>query len=120
MAHQYGQETKGLLAELPLSPEGRFLLDATDPTTHFHPKHQKWTHPRLDEPHVHHVMTRGNEVLACDLGTNKVWRLRRGDSTKGEDAWVVNGAVQDGLADGDGPRHAAIHPERECTPDGHR
>ena len=56
-------------------------------------------------------MTHGTDVVTCDLGCNKLWRLRQGG--EGDSArWVVSGVV-DGFDDGDGPRHAVIHPNGE-------
>lgn len=106
---------------LPLSPTtGRFEARATDTASHFVPSHDrgKWSHPRLDAPHVHQVIVRddddgGLEVLACDLGNNVVWRLEH--VAYGNEAWKVKGQIGSGLKDGDGPRHAVVHPKRQSV-----
>ena len=89
------------------------MTHATVPSQAFQPVYTPSTHPRQDEPHVHQIVVRQREVIACDLGSNKAWRLRLG----GEDdktRWVVCGTIEDGLVDGDGPRHAVVHPNGEC------
>ena len=93
---------------MPLSPEGRFLTNKTEPSHHFNPKYSPLSHPRQESAHAHQVVIHGAEVLVPDLGSNKVWRLRLGGQ---EDIsrWVVNGEIG-GLEDGDGPRHVVVHP----------
>lgn len=104
------------MAMLPLDPTtGRFAAKATDPAQHFVPSFEKgkWSHPRLDAPHVHQIVIReNNEVLACDLGNNVVWRLAYApDAAESSCPWAVRGKI-DGLQDGDGARHAVLHPTR--------
>ena len=103
------------MACLPLDPDtGRFLTDRTQESQAFHPKYTPSPshHPRLDAAHVHQVIVRDNEVIACDLGCNKVWRVRMG-GPEDKSRWVVGGTIEEGLVDGDGPRHAVIHKNGE-------
>ena len=97
-----------MLSSLPLDPAGRFTSKSTDPARRFYPPYTPSSHPRLDAPHVHQVLCNGDEVITCDLGNNVVWRLAR-DEVAGDGSWLVRGVI-DGLAPGDGPRHAVIHP----------
>jgi 6-phosphogluconolactonase (cycloisomerase 2 family) len=55
---------------------------------------------------VHQVLVHNDEVITCDLGNNKVWRLTRAESGSG---WAVKGSIDD-FEPADGPRHAVIHP----------
>lgn len=88
---------------MPLFENGRFASQST--SHHFIPQHEPWSHPRLDSPHVHHALTHGTEVITCDLGSNKLWGLKQGEKD-----WDVIGTIE-GFEDGDGPRHAVVHPD---------
>jgi 6-phosphogluconolactonase len=112
---QYNQQGHGSMTCLPLDPDtGRFLTDRAQDSQTFHPVYtpSPSNHPRLEAAHVHQVIVRDNEVIACDLGSNKVWRLRMG-GPEDRSRWVVEGTVESGLIDGDGPRHVVIHPNGE-------
>lgn len=109
---QYMPDAQNLTC-LPLDPEtGRLLTKATQDSQAFIPTYTPSQHPRLEAPHVHQIIAREEEVIACDLGCNKVWRLRLGGPDD-QSRWVVGGTIEEGLVDGDGPRHAVVHPSGE-------
>ncbi|KAL0577525.1 hypothetical protein V5O48_004466 [Marasmius crinis-equi] len=58
--------------------------------------------------HPHMVFEHGNEVLVPDLGSNKIWRLRKKDHI-----WQILGDIPQPI--GSGPRHIAVHDDRLFT-----
>ncbi|KAF8322042.1 hypothetical protein DL93DRAFT_1241531 [Clavulina sp. PMI_390] len=61
---------------------------------------------RQTGPHPHQAFLYGEEVLMPDLGSDKVWRLGRANSTRSGTSvgqWQINGYIQQ--PSGSGPRH---------------
>lgn len=61
-------------------------------------------HNRQEAPHSHQIVIHGDEIIVPDLGSNVVWRLRYSDGQ-----WETVRSVN-GFEEGDGPRHAVLHP----------
>lgn len=54
-------------------------------------------------------MIHGDEIIVCDQGSNKVWRMRYTPDTGLKLVKTV-----DDFQEGDGPRHAVMHPNGVC------
>lgn len=80
----------------------------TIPQHSFFPSFTPKTHERQESPHIHQVVVFKDEIICCDLGNDCVWRLRLGGE-EDESRWVVKDVIRD-FEDGDGPRHAVVHP----------
>ncbi|KAK8861761.1 hypothetical protein IAR55_002584 [Kwoniella newhampshirensis] len=97
MAHY----NSGNISVLPLNEQGLFTLSEPTPELIYSPPYSALKHHRQEAPHVHQIIVHRDEIIAPDLGSNKVWRLKKGFELFGEVS---------GLEDGDGPRHAVVHP----------
>ncbi|WWD16317.1 hypothetical protein CI109_100743 [Kwoniella shandongensis] len=94
----------GTVTLLPLDERGLFKLDSPTPERIYSPPYTPLSHPRQESPHVHQIVIYNDEIIAPDLGSNKVWRLKWDGKSMS-----LFGEVS-GLEVGDGPRHVVIHP----------
>lgn len=96
------------MIHVPLGPDGLFARDNSgnvQVSTHSLPRDlPPRVHRRQEAPHAHQIVIHNDEVIVPDLGNNVVWRLRFEDGK-----WELAGSVR-GFEDGDGPRHAVLHP----------
>ncbi|WVQ79088.1 hypothetical protein IAT38_001182 [Cryptococcus sp. DSM 104549] len=98
------QYAAGNVVLLPLRADGLFAASEPSPERIFTPPFVPLKHHRHEHAHVHQIVLHGDEILAPDLGSNKVWRL------KWDGKRISLLGQIDGLEDGDGPRHVVVHP----------
>ncbi|WWC85987.1 uncharacterized protein L201_000858 [Kwoniella dendrophila CBS 6074] len=97
----------GSVSVIPLKEDGLFGTKSPSQERIYKGNYLPMKHWRQESAHMHQVVLYKDQILVPDLGSNKLYRYKW--DSKAKKLNLIE-EINDGLKDGDGPRHLVVHP----------